>query len=336
MSDALLPIIWYCIICGELALYLLLDGANLGVGLISLFPQKEKERSHMLNVLGPIWNANETWLLVAAGTMFGAFPLVYSVGLNALYVPGVIILIGLIGRAVSFEFHVYGNNKGLWTRLFGVSSAIVVIGQGCLFGGLLSGISVVDGHFGGTLWDWATPLTALIAIGISFGYLVLGYSFLIRQMEYHNVHETFDRILSTAGATGLALAGATFLLPNINYLFFSRWTTPPTMYLLFVDAACIALLVFALLYNVWHKRHHERIYYYCLGIFALGALGLLIGTYPYLLPPTVTIYDAASPANTLRFMLWGIGPLLPIILAYNYYIAHIFERPGSRHSHDEY
>lgn len=336
MTDELLPIIWYCIICGELLLYILLDGANLGVGLISLFPQQEKERSHMLNVLGPIWNANETWLLVAVGTMFGAFPLVYSVGLNALYVPGVVVLIGLIGRAVSFEFHVYGRNKGLWTRLFGVASFVVVIGQGLLFGGLLSGIRVADGHFAGTLWDWATPLTALITIGISFGYLVLGYSFLIRRMKYDNTHETFDHILITAGATGLALVGATFLLPNINYLFFTRWTTAPTMYFLFVDAACIGLLVFGLLYNVWRKRNPAHIYYYCLGIFALGALGMLMGTYPYLLPPYVSIFDAASPANTLRFMLWGIGPLLPIILAYNYYISRIFQAPGTRHHGEGY
>ena len=147
MSAFLLPIIWYLLICAALALYVLLDGANLGSGILSLFPQKEEQRASMLSTLSPIWNANETWLLVAAGTLFGAFPAVYSIGLNALYAPGVVILIGLLLRAVSFEFHTYAVNKAFWTRVFGIGSLITAIGHGLAVGGLLSGITIVDGHW---------------------------------------------------------------------------------------------------------------------------------------------------------------------------------------------
>ncbi|HUD03124.1 MAG TPA: cytochrome d ubiquinol oxidase subunit II [Candidatus Paceibacterota bacterium] len=326
MSNAMLPIIWYFIICGELALYILLDGANLGIGLLSLLPQEESERSRMFNILGPIWNANETWLLVAAGTLFGAFPAVYAIGLNALYVPGMIIVVGIIGRAVSFEFYAYATNKKVWSRVFGVASFVMVVGQGSALGGLLSGIRVAGGHFAGTLWDWATPLTLLIAIGIFCGYAVLGYAYLIKEERYANKNESFSRILTYAGLTGAALLLATLLLPRTNYLFFTRWSTPPSMYALYTIAAAIVLVACMFGYDALRMRYPARLYYECLALFALGTIGMLVGTYPYLVPPSVTIFDAASPANTLRFMLWGIGPLLPIILAYQWYLHRVFNR----------
>lgn len=326
MMESLLPSLWYLTVCGELALYIMLDGANLGIGLLSLFPQKEGRRSLMMHILSPIWNANETWLVVAAGTLFGAFPAAYSIGLNALYVPGVIILVGLIGRAVSFEFHEYAVQKHLWMRVFGISSLLVIIGQGCALGGLLSGIAIENGSFGGSAWNWATPLTAIITIGIICSYIVLGYAYLIGRPEYEHRHIAYGRIFGSALVTFVALGFATFLLPSTSYTFFQRWSSEPTMYFLFADAACIALVSLVLLYDMYKKQHPSHIYYLSLAVFALGALGMLIGTYPYLLPPNLTIADAASPTSTLLFMLWGIGPLLPIILLYNWYLHRVFRK----------
>lgn len=327
-----LPVIWYLIITAELALYIVLDGANLGSGIISLFPQKEENRTNVLSVLAPIWNANETWLLVAAGTLFGAFPAVYSIGLNALYAPGIVVLIGLLLRAVSFEFHVYAENKPFWTKVFGVGSLLTAIGHGLLVGGLLSGIRIVDGHFGGTAYDWATPLTAMITLGVVASYMVLGYAYLIRRMAYHN-RETFARLLQTAGITFVALLGATVFLPKTNFIFLTRWTTEPTMYYLGTIALCIGISVFILGYYVWKNIHPERLYMLCLSIFLFGYVGMLIGTFPYMIPPALTLFDAASPDGTLLFMLYGIGPILPIVLAYNYYLAKLFGREGEEHSY---
>ncbi len=318
-----LPVIWYCIICAELALYIVLDGANLGSGIVSLLPQKEKERAHMLNALGPIWNANETWLLVAAGTLFGAFPAIYSIGLNALYAPGIVVLVGLLLRAVSFEFHAFAENKAPWSLAFGVGSLITAIGHGLLVGGLLSGIKIVDGHFGGTAYDWLTPLTLMITVGVVASYMVLGYAFLIGRMQYQN-RETFSRLITTTGITFLALLGATIFLPKTNYLFLTRWVTAPSMYYLAIDAVLIAITVLILGYYVFKGVQSKRFYPLSLVIFALGFVGMLIGTYPYMIPPNMTLFDAASPDNTLAFMLWGIGPILPIILGYNYYLHKIF------------
>lgn len=319
-----LPIVWYLIICLELALYVLLDGANLGVGIVSLFPQQESKRASMLTILGPIWNANETWLLVAAGTLFGAFPAVYSIGLNALYLPGVIILIGLILRAVSFEFHAFSVHKRPWSFAFGLGSLITAVGHGAALGGLLSGIAVADGHFAGGPLSWATPLTGIIIVGVVASYLVLGYAYLIRRMAYENQHETFSRLLTTVGITFVALAIATLFLPVQNFLFFTRWVEPPSMYYLTAIAVGIVIASAFLLHAVIRHRHAERLYTLALIIFGLGFVGMLIGTYPYLMPPSITLFEAASPHNTLVFMLWGIGPILPIVLLYNIYLSRVF------------
>jgi cytochrome d ubiquinol oxidase subunit II len=327
IPDTILPIIWFVIICTELALYAILDGANLGIGLLSLFPQPEKKRSLMIHTLSPMWNANETWLLVAAGSLFGAFPMVYSIVLNALYLPGMIIVVGLILRAVSFELYGAGeSSKRLWGKTFGVGSLLTVIGQGLLFGGLLSGISVSGGRFAGDVFSFATPLTVLITIGFFFAYMVVGYAYLIKKTKYELVGETFSRISLTAGVTLVALLGSTFLLPNTNYIFFERWTTPPVSSVLYFFACAIGVATLTLIYSTVKRKNPGLIYFLCLAIFALGYLGMLVGTYPYMLPPTVTLFESASPAGTLRFMLYGIGPLLPIIFAYNWYLAHIFRK----------
>ncbi len=323
-TDAMLPIIWFAIIATELALYALLDGANLGIGMLSLFPQPEQKRALILHTLGPMWNANETWLLVAAGSMFGAFPQVYSIMLNALYMPGMIIVVGLILRAVSFELYDFSEAKKLYGTTFGIGSLLTVIGQGCLFGGILSGITITDGRFGGSVFDWITPLTLLIAIGFFFAYAVVGYAYLIKKTHYELTEETFPRIITAALATFLALLGATLYLPETNYLFFTSWTTPPVSNILYLVAGGIVVAVIMLGYNTIKKKHPEQIYFLCLGIFALGYLGMLAAVYPYMLPPNLTLFEAASPASTLRFMLYGIGPLLPIIFAYNWYLAYVF------------
>lgn len=333
MIEFSLPVVWYLIICAELALYIILDGANLGSGIVSLLPQKEKDRANMLATLGPIWNANETWLLVAAGTLFGAFPAIYSIGLNALYAPAVVVLVGLLLRAVSFEFHAFAENKKPWSFAFGFGSLITAIGHGLLVGGLLSGIKIVDGHFGGTAYDWFTPLTLMMTVGVVASYVVLGYAYLIGRMAYQN-KQSFMRLLLTAGITFLALGGATIFLPKTNYVFLTRWTTEPTMFYLALIAGLIALVATVLGYHVFKKIHPERLYPLSLTIFALGFIGMLIGTYPYMIPPSMTLFDAASPDNTLLFMLWGIGPILPIILGYNYYLHKIFA--GTESGRDSY
>lgn len=325
MTHEVLAIIWFGIVCVEVALYFMLDGANLGIGILSLFPDTQERRDRSLRGLGPIWNANETWLLVAAGTLFGAFPAVYALGLNALFVPAMVAGVGLIVRAVSFGFYEYATGtKELWARTFSVGSFLVAIGHGFLLGGLLSGIRIVNGRFGGTMWDWATPLTFLLTVGVVASYIVLGYARVLQDGMEEIRGESFIKILGAVGVTLVALIGATLILPMEHYTFFARWTTPPAstglMMIVFVIAVFGILMVLDIVRG--HKRH---VYTLALGVFACGFIGMIIGMYPYVMPGELTIFDVASPSNTLTFMLYGIGPLLPIIFAYNWYLHRVFK-----------
>ena len=254
-----LPDIWFGIVCLEIALYVLLDGADLGLGMLSLFSRREDKRSLMMQTVGPIWDANETWLVVAGGTLFGAFPLAYAVALNALYVPVMLVLFGLIVRAVSFEFHEFSKLKGVWGALFGAGSLLAVVGQGAALGGVLGGIRVAGGHFAGGLFDWVTPLTFFITFGVAFGYVAMGYAYLLKKTS---------------------------------------------------------------LRHDWRAHLHTAL----LVVFVVVTCAVVLGIYPYLIPSTLTITEAAASPKTLTFMLWGIGPLLPIVLAYNYYLYRMFRR----------
>lgn len=332
MTESILPIIWFIIIGLELALYVLLDGGNLGVGILSLLPQKEENRSTIIHVIGPVWDANETWLLVAAGSLFGAFPAAYAIGLNALFVPAIIIAVGIILRAGSFAFFEFTQNKSFWTRIFGLGSLLVAIGHGLFFGGFLSGITIVNGHFAGGPFDFITPLSILFTIGLFFAYVVLGYSSLISKIDYSLQVETFPRILGASFITFSALLGATFVLPKMNYIFMERWLVAPTSYALYAIGAMIFVMSMILAYNAVTRKRPERMHLYTMIIFILGFAGMVIGIYPYIVPPSVSIFDIASPDSTLSFMLWGVGPILPIIFAYNWYLHKVF---GSKFSRGE-
>jgi cytochrome d ubiquinol oxidase subunit II len=270
IDDSALPVIWFVLIVGELALYALLDGSNLGIGLLSLLPQPEDRRELMLHTLGPIWNANETWLLVAAGSLFGAFPAVYGVMLNALYIPGMAIVIGLILRAVSFEFYDYGDGKRFWGDAFGIGSLLTVVGQGALFGGLLSGVRVDGLRFAGGPFDWMTPVTALMVVGVFFSYVIVGYAHLIRRTGYEIAGETFSRILAAGVIAALALVGTAFFLPRSEYRFLDRWTTPPESLVLWALAVGIAVAFIVLVQTVASRRRPQLIYPLCLVIFSLA------------------------------------------------------------------
>lgn len=324
MSPHLLADIWFIIICIEAALYVVLDGANLGIGILSLFPQSNEKRDLIFRAFGPMWDANETWLLIAAATTYGAFPMVYSIGLNALYIPTMIMGVGLVVRVVSYEFYAQPERQILWRVLFGVGSLLAAIGQGLLFGGYISGITIVDGQFAGGALDWATPVTMLLTIGLLFAYMVLGYANLIRFVGYELSPRAFRTLLLAAGVTFAALVSATALIHKTNYLFFARWTTPPTSYALYVIAVGIVVLAMLLAYGAFRQVFVRYLHLICMLIFGLGFLGMVIGVYPYIMLPNVTIYEAASSPATQQFMLWGLGPILPIVLAYQFFIQRLF------------
>jgi cytochrome d ubiquinol oxidase subunit II len=269
MSAQVLAEIWFGIVAFEIGLYLLLDGADLGIGMLSLGHSREHARSLMMTAIGPIWDANETWLVIAGGTFFGAFPLAYGLILSALYIPVMILIFGIIIRAASFEFHEYSESKNFWSIIFGVGSLIAVIGQGALVGGLLSGIHVENEVFVGGSFDWLSPVTVAITCMVVAGYLVTGKLYLL--------HRSVD---------------ATWRIRSLYLL---------------------SLVVFGL---------------------GFGVVTLLL--MPYIIPGALTIYQAASSPGTLLFMLYGIGPLIPIVAIYNFYLHRVFRAERSSLREDYY
>ncbi len=319
-----LPSIWFFIICLEIGLYVVLDGADLGIGLLSLFPQKEDERSVLIHTVGPIWDANETWLVIAGGTLFGAFPLAYAIVLNALYIPIYIMIFGFILRAAAFEFRVVSKHKRFWSALFGLGSLLAIVGQGAAAGGLLSGIAITNGHFGGGAFDWATPITLFTTIGIAMSYAVVGYAYLIKKTAHELHAESFVNILGASLITIASFIVLTLLLPAQHYIFLQRWTVEPTRSFLIAVVGLIALFGAILIWGAIRRSLHHELHGLTLAIFVLAFLGLIVGVYPYMIPPILTAQDLAASSSTLTFMLWGLGPLLPIVFAYNVYMYHVF------------
>jgi cytochrome d ubiquinol oxidase subunit II len=318
----LLASIWFFIVGLFLVFYVMLDGFDLGVGILSLFAN-ERRRKVMMSSLGSIWDANETWLVVVGGTLFGAFPLAYGTVLNGLYIPIIAMLLGLMLRGVSFEFHEHSERKALWGAMFGVGSLLAAMAQGFALGGLLSGVRVVNGLFAGTAWDWFTPFSMVCVLGVLSGYSMLGSTYLIMK--------TGDDIQAPCFARGKFLAWLVLAVGAIVTVWtplqfpeiFHRWLSTPNIYF-FATLPAFALLSFVMLLRAL-KRHAEVApFVWTLLIFLFSFAGLAATWFPYIVPDSVTIDQAAAASNTLIFMLVGIGMLIPVMVTYNVYQYLVF------------
>ncbi|MEN9207663.1 MAG: cytochrome d ubiquinol oxidase subunit II [Gloeomargarita sp. GMQP_bins_120] len=319
-----LPQVWFFILGLFLFLYVLLDGFDLGVGILSLTAKGEERRTILMTSLGNVWDANETWLVLMGGSLFGAFPLAYATILQALYIPLVIMVVGLILRAVSFEFRENAENKMVWNVAFGVGSFIAALGQGFALGTVFEGIKVdAAGHFVGTPWDWLTWRTVVVALTLIQGYVLIGSTYLILKTT-GELQQTYYRTATIA--TWTTLAGAIYitvstplLSEHARELLFSR----PLVYV-FAAIPVLGLgLVAALLRSLQLRQEVAPIVYTFL-IFALSFIGLGFLIFPHIIPPSITIYQAAAAPSTLVFMLTFVGFLIPIVLGYNIYNYVVF------------
>jgi cytochrome d ubiquinol oxidase subunit II len=315
--------IWFFLIGLMLALYVLLDGFDLGVGVLSLFAGDEDHRGIMMASLGSVWDANETWLVLLGGALFGAFPLVYGVALHALYIPIMLMLFGLIFRGVAFEFHEYAHRKRLWGMAFGAGSTLAAVSQGLALGAVIQGIEVNDGRFVGGVWDWLSPFSLVVGVGVLSGYTLLGATYLIMKTE-GGIQERSYRRARVAAWLMLAVAiVVTVTTPFLHARVAARWFSFPAFYYITALPVCAAA-TFLMLLRSLRRRRESAPFVWSLAIFVLSFAGLAISLYPSLLPPFVTIENAAASPKTLVFMLTGIGMLLPVMLIYNGYQYLVF------------
>ncbi len=319
-----LPQVWFFILGLFLFLYVLLDGFDLGVGILSLTASSEERRGILMTSLGNVWDANETWLVLMGGSLFGAFPLAYATILNALYLPAVIMVVGLILRAVSFEFRENANRKLIWNVAFGVGSFLAALGQGFALGSIFEGITVDEaGHFAGGIWDWLTWRSVLVALTLIQGYVLIGSTYLILK----TTGELQDNHYKTATlATWTTLAGAIFITistPLVSEQARSQLFTAPLIYI-FATIPLLGLFLIGLLLRSLKKREENTPLIWTFLVFALSFIGLGFVIFPNIIPPSITIYQAAAAPSSLVFMLTFVGFLIPILLSYNVYNYIVF------------
>lgn len=320
---AVLAAIWFSLLGLVLVLTLLLDGFDLGVGLLSLVSRREEERALMLASMATVWHANQTWLVVLGGLLFGAFPLVYGVVLSALYIPVALMLFAFIVRGVSIEFYAHASNKLAWGRLFGWGSLVATLAQGLVLGAVLGGLRVEGGRFQGGVWDWLSPFSCLVALCVVAAYLLLGATYLIWKTE----GETQERAYSQARAFAfyvLVSFGAALLWTRSLHPFLSRsWAAWPGLLTSSLPLVLAAVL-FVLLLASLQRRREGQPFLWTLLLLALAMAGLAGSLHPYVIPPRLSLREASAPALILGVMLVGFGLVLPFMLWYNAFQYRVF------------
>lgn len=324
MSGPSLPDAWFFLLGFLLLAYGLTDGFDLGVGILSLTRRGEEERGDMMASLGGVWHANQTWLVIAGGVLFGAFPLAYGVVLSGLYMPCMLLLFALIARGAAFEFRHEAERKRPWSLLFGWGSLGTAVAQGLALGGYLGGLRVEADHFAGGAWDWANPLGAVAAAGLCCGYALLGATYLLPRTG-GQLREGCRRAAGWAalGVTASAAAGCAWIFAAVPHMA-AAWAARGVL----VSALALAGLgSLALLARGLARRDDRSPFAWAAAALSAGFAALAAGLYPLVIPPAVTAAQAAAPENTLRYMLWVLGFLVPIMVAYNVYPYRVFRKP---------
>lgn len=329
-----LPQVWFAILGLFLFLYVMLDGFDLGVGILSITASTEERRGILMLSLGNVWDANETWLVLTGGALFGAFPLAYGTVLQALYIPVMVMIFGLIFRAVAFEFREHAQTKLYWNIAFGGGSFLAAIGQGFALGAVIQGIAVDSaGNFIGGTWDWLTWRSFLVALTLIQGYVLIGSTYLILKTEgdLQTTHYWTARI--SAVTTFIGAIYLTITTPIFSASARARLFEAPLVYIFALIPLLGALLIYLLLRSLYLNQE-RRPFVWTLLLFFLSFIGLGLVVFPYIIPNQITIYQAAASPSSLVFMIVFIGFLIPIMLAYNIYNYIVF-RGKILNSHSE-
>jgi cytochrome d ubiquinol oxidase subunit II len=319
----LLANIWFFIIGLMLFLYVVLDGFDLGVGILSIFTRDDKHRSIMMKSLESIWDANETWLVLLGGALFGAFPLVYAIALQALYIPVMVMLFALIFRGVAFEFSHHARNTAPWNLAFGCSSLLAGLAQGIAFGGLIGGLGITEGNYQGNVWGWFTPFSALVALGVVSGYSLLGATYLMIKTEGAIQRISIAQAYVAAVLEIVILMTAVIWASRLNPYFAARWDNRVTGYYLDFFLA-LAAVAFIMLMRALRMKFELRAFFWSVIISLASLTAVTIGYYPYMIPASISLTHAASSSRTLIFMLSTIGFLIPVMLIYSGYQYLVF------------
>ena len=313
---------WVLLLAISILLYVLLDGVDLGVGMLFGLASSEDRRSAMLSSVAPIWDGNETWLVVTAVILWGAFPVVYATLLSAFYLALIIMLLGLILRGVAFEFRYKTQRlRWIWDLSFAGGSLIATFIQGLTVGVLVQGLQVTNGQYSGGMFGWFTPFAALCGIGLCLGYALLGACWLAKKCD-GEVRDVAHRQIPVLAGGVLVFLVAVFaytLAENLPIL--HRWIDRPYLFV-FPAIGAVAAIVLALSI----LRQNDRWPFYMVAVIFVSAFGTLaLSFWPYIIPGVITIDEAAAPRSSLMFMFWGCGLIVfPLMLLYTVISYSVF------------
>jgi cytochrome bd ubiquinol oxidase subunit II len=329
-----LVIVWTALVGVVIIAYVVLDGFSLGIGLLFPLGSDETSRDVMMNSIAPVWDANQTWLVFGGGALFAAFPTTYAVLFSALYIPLISLILGLIFRGVAFEFRVNATtSKRMWNRSFFIGSLIAVLAQGFTLGGYITGIRTSNAVFSGGAFDWLSPFSVMVALGMVTGYALLGSTYLIMKTTGEIQRKANLMALKAAWMLGLFLIAVTVWTPLQEIQVFERWTSPPRVYFLWVFPI-VGLFCYVSLIRSIKKRAERLPFWYAIGVFLSSYVGLQAAVFPYAVLPDITIYQAAGQPKTLGFTLVGVAITLPVILSYTAYNYWVFR--GKVRAEDSY
>ncbi|MCB1884213.1 MAG: cytochrome d ubiquinol oxidase subunit II [Geminicoccaceae bacterium] len=324
MDSLDLPLVWAGLIAFAVIAYVILDGFDLGIALLFPFEPEEDRRSQMMNAIAPVWDGNETWLVLGGGGLLAAFPLAYAILMPAFYAPLLAMLLGLIFRGVAFEFRFRTKSwRGFWDWGFFLGSVAATFAQGVVLGTYLQGIKVEGRAYAGGWWDWFTPFSLFCGVALLVGYATLGAAFIVMKTEGPVAARMQARLIPFYLLTLLCCGIVSVWTPFISEAVYARWFTWPNILYFSPVPVLVALLSLAFVWAV--RRGAERLpFFLALGLFVLSFAGLGISLWPDVVPGDFTIWQAASPDKSLAFLLVGAAFLVPLILAYTAYAYWVF------------
>ncbi|WP_330084981.1 cytochrome d ubiquinol oxidase subunit II [Methylocystis iwaonis] len=320
-----LPLLWTFVLTFGLMMYVVMDGFDLGIGILFPFVRDRSERDTMVNTVAPVWDGNETWLVLGGAALLAAFPLTYSVLLSALYLPLVAMLAGLIWRGAAFEFRFKADeaHKPFWDKAFAWGSYIATFSQGIALGAYINGFEVRDGAYAGGLLDWLTPFGLFTGFGLLIAYALLGATWLVMKTE----GPLQRRMRALARPVAIALLGAITIVslwtPYAHAEVAARWFSLPN-FIFFAPVPMLVLATTCMLLKTLGDDRDVAPFLLTLLLLFLGYTGLIISLWPNIIPPAVSIWDAAAPAQSMGFALAGALFIIPCTLAYTAWSYYVF------------
>ncbi|MDI6028472.1 cytochrome d ubiquinol oxidase subunit II [Corticibacterium sp. UT-5YL-CI-8] len=319
-----LPTLWAFILAFAVFAYVVLDGFDLGIGILFPVLDRGSERDQAMNSVAPVWDGNETWLVMGGGGLLAAFPLAYAIVMPAVYAPIIAMLLALVFRGVAFEFRWRDpRHQWFWDISFAGGSLLAAFAQGVILGALLQGIVVEGRQYAGGWWDWLSPFSLLTGLSVVIGYALLGSTWLIMKTDGTLQGRAYNYARLAGAGTLACIAAVSLVTPFLEGEYYERWFAWPNV--LFTAQVPLLVIIVAAAFAVSLRRRHEHLpFLLSLTLFLVTMAGLGVSIFPDIVPGAVGIHEAAAPESSLIFMLVGASVLIPVILTYTAYSYWIF------------